>query len=110
MVWTWKRAGSHNNGIESLAILAELKARSRNSRNFSTVYVNLVDSQVVLSIFTKRRTSLSLLQRVIRRANSLCLASNLMPVFLYVRSELNLADAPSRGKNRLCQAGEELIH
>ena len=101
MAWTWKRARSYINELESLAMLAELRARSRNARKYSTVCVHLVDSHMALGIPTKRRTSPRLLQRAIRRANSLCLASNLMPVFLHVRSELNAADAPSRGKNRL---------
>ena len=100
MAWTWQRQGSHINELESLAILAELKARTRNAKNFSMAYVHLVDSQVALGIFTKRRTSSRLLQRVIRRANCICLSANLLPVFLYVRSELNPADAPSRGQNR----------
>ena len=107
MSWTSKRDGSYVNEMESLAILAELKARSRIARYFNTVYVHLVDSQLALGLFTKRRTSLNILQRVIRRASSLCLASNLMPVFLYVRSELNPADAPSRGRTRLQRDGEE---
>ena len=97
VAYCWKRSGSHINELESQAILMELRARSRKVANFSTVYLHLVDSQVALGIFTKKRTSSRLLQRVIRRANALCLAAHLYPVLVYVRSELNPADAPSRG-------------
>ena len=100
MAWTWQRAGAHINELEALAIVAELKARTRNSRSFNTVYIHLVDSQVALGIFTKKRTSSNTLQRVIRRANCICLSANILPVFLYVRSELNPADAPSRGRSK----------
>ena len=98
MAYCWKRSGSHINELESQAILMELRARSRKVANFSTLYLHLVDSQVALGIFTKKRTSSRLLQRVIRRANALCLAAHLYPVLVYVRSELNPADAPSRGR------------
>ena len=100
MAYCWKRSGSHINELESQAILMELRARSRKVANFSTVYLHLVDPQVALSIFTKNRTSSRLLQRVIRRANALCLAAHIYQVLVYVRSELNPADAPSRGGGR----------
>ena len=100
MSWTWRRAGAHIKELESIAVSCQLKARFRNVGNFNTVFLHLVDSQVALGIFMKRRTSSKLLQRVLRRANAICLASNLLPVFVYVRSELYPADAPSRG--RLC--------
>ena len=100
MAWTWARAGSRINELEVLAIKAELKARCRNAENFHTVYVHLVDSQGALGSFTKRRTSPRVLQRVIRRANCLCLYADLMPVFLHVRSELQPADATSLGRSK----------
>ena len=106
MAWTWKRAGAHINELEALAILTELKSRSRSTKNFSTTYVHLVDSQVRLGVFLKRRTSSRLLQRIITRANCLCLAAGLSPVFIYIRSELNPADAPLRGlakKKKQCR-------
>ena len=78
-------------------MLCELKSRSRKASNMNSVFLHLVDSQVALGIFMKRRTSSKMLQRVLRRANAICLASGLLPVFIYVRSELNPADAPSRG-------------
>ena len=110
MAYCWKRSGSHINELESQAILMELRARSRKVANFSTVYLHLVDSQVALGIFTKKRTSSRLLQRVIRRANALCLATHLYPVLVYVRSELNPADAPRWGGRFVTMPGRVCLH
>ena len=96
MAWAWRRKGSHINELESIAILLQMKAKARKPSNFGTVYLHLVDSQVAIGIFTKKRSSSRVLQRVIRRANALALAAHLHPVFIYVRSEVNPADAPSR--------------
>ena len=96
MSWAWKRVGAHINELESLAILMELRRRSRSTKNFDCTYLHLVDSQVAIGVFTKKRSSSRLLQRVLRRANSLCLAIGLHPIFVYVRSEINPADRPSR--------------
>ena len=96
MSWAWKRSDAHINELESLAVLMELRRRSRSTRNFDCTYLHLVDSQVAIGVFSKRRSSSRLLQRVLRRANALCLASGLHPVYVYVRSELNPADRPSR--------------
>ena len=98
MSWTWRRADAHINELEAIAVLVQLKARARSTGNFNTVFLHLVDSQVALGVFMKRRSSSRLLQRILRRANALCLACNLLPIFIYVRSELNPSDAPSRGK------------
>ena len=76
----------------------ELLARARKVRNVSSVYAHLVDSQVALEMCTKQRTSSKLLQRVVRRANALCLAARLYPILVYVRSEINPADAPCEGE------------
>ena len=104
MAWSWKRQGSHINELEAIAILLQLKAKSRSQKNFASVYLHLVDSQVSIAVLTKKRSSSRVLQRVIRRANALCLAAHLHPVFIYVRSELNPADAPSRGAHHLKHA------
>ena len=98
MSWTWRRADAHINELEAIAVLVQLKARARSIGGFNTVFLHLVDSQVALGVFMKRRSSSRLLQRVLRRANAICLACNLLPIFIYVRSELNPSDAPSRGK------------
>ena len=77
MSWAWRRADAHINELKSIAVLVQLKARARKSGNFNTVFLHLVDSQVALGVFMKRRSSSRLLQRVWRRANALCLACNL---------------------------------
>ena len=96
MSWASKRGGSHIHELESLAILMELRRRTRSIRNVDCTYLHLVDSQFAIGVFTKKRSSSCLFQRVLRRANALCLASGLHPVYVYIRSELNPADRPSR--------------
>ena len=55
-----------------------------------------MDSQVAISVAAKGRSSSKALNRVIKRINSFCLAADIHPFFVYVRSKLNPADAPSR--------------
>ena len=104
MAWSWKRRGSHINELEAVAVLLQVKAKSRSQNNFASAYLHLVDSQVSIGVFTKKRSSSRVVQRVIRRANALCLAALLQPVLIYVRSELNPADAPSRVTHHLKHA------
>ena len=56
----------------------------------------MVDSQVVGAILTKGRTSSKLLRPTIRKINALVLAAQLYPAYIFVASEDNPADIPSR--------------
>ena len=101
--WGWKTKGAHINELEARAAMTELKRRSRSARSVGMMYLHLVDSQVCLGVLTKKRSSSHKLARVIRKMNSLELASHMMPVYAYVRSQHNPADGPSRKRRR----GEE---
>ena len=57
----------------------------------------LVDAQAVLSVHAKGRSSAPTLFRPLRRAAALFVAIGATPTFIYVPSESNPADAPSRG-------------
>ncbi len=101
--WRWKtviannwKFQSHMNVLELEAIALELQRRVRDPRNHCCKYLHLVDSQVALACMSKRRGTSRVLQRVLRRANALSLASGTIPVFCFIRSEHNPADAPSR--------------
>ena len=37
MAWSWKRRGSHINELESIAVLLQIKAKSRSQNNFGSV-------------------------------------------------------------------------
>ena len=58
--------------------------------------MHLIDSQVVVAILTKGRTSSRKLQPLLGQWNSLLLASDLYAVLAFVSSEFNPADFPSR--------------
>jgi hypothetical protein len=73
-----------------------LKWRSRRASSLGCKFLHLLDSQVNIGILTKGRTRSFCINFVTRRSNSLILAAFFHPVFAFVRSELNPADAPSR--------------
>ena len=56
----------------------------------------LLDSQVCIGVFGKHRSTTQMLNRIVRRASARELAGFLMPIYVYVRSENNPADTPSR--------------
>ena len=59
--------------------------------------VVLVDAQAVLFAAAKGRSSAPSLRFEIRKLAALALAGNLVIKYIYVPSEYNPADAPSRG-------------
>ena len=61
-----------------------------------TRFVHLLDSQVCIGVFGKHRSTTQMLNRIVRRASARELAGFLMPIYVYVRSENNPSDKPSR--------------
>lgn len=98
----WKVLGSHINEYELRALFAFTKWLCRKARNLGLRYGVLVDSQVVLSVAAKGRSSSHRLNRLIRRYDVLLLAGFFYPFFGYVASADNPADHPSR-----CHPGGE---
>ena len=93
--WRWKRA-EHINLLELRAILRTLEWRSRSSSFHSCRFLHLSDSQICLSVLVKGRSSSRKINRILRRICALCLALNLYPLWAWIASKLNPADAPSR--------------
>ena len=100
--WDWyvcvsySKDGAHINVLELNAILAAHQWRARAARHIGKRIVHFTDSQVSLAVFCKGRSSSQAIMRILKRLNALVLAGCLFPVYAYVRTDLNPADAPSR--------------
>ena len=88
---------AHAGSLEAtgLQILLRWLLRSRKKHNHRVVA--LVDAKAVLCAASKGRTSAPSLRRDMRRIAALTLAGGFHMHYLYVPSEDNPADAPSRG-------------
>ncbi len=60
-----------------------------------------LDAQAVLFALRKGRSSAWSLRRAVARCAALTLAGDFLPTYFYSPSELNVADAPSRGAKRV---------
>ena len=91
------RHGGHPGLLEAHAIRLALEWVSRSVGRLGRRVVLLVDAKAVLGAVAKGRSSSQTLKRIIARISALCLATNTTLHLLYVPSEHNPADAPSRG-------------
>lgn len=87
------------------AALTEARRRTRTAACIGITYLHLVDSLVTLGVLSKKRSSSHKLHCISRELCAIELASGNGPVFAYVRSARNPADAPSR-KRRLWLPGK----
>ena len=86
----------HINKLELLAVLSTIKWRTRRASQQRSRFIHLVDSQVVGAIVTKGRTSSRNLRPTVLKTNALILAAQIYPCYIFVHSEDNPADLPSR--------------
>ena len=93
--WRWRHS-DHINVLEMEALYQSLRWRLRGGRLFNRRFLHLVDSQVVLGVVAKGRSSSKKLNRVVKRINLLLLGCHSYMLLGWVRSELNPADEPSR--------------
>ena len=91
----WK---AHSGILEGHALLLALKWVLRSPGNFGRRLVILVDAKAILGAASKGRTSAPALRGVLRRIGSLLMATNSLLRLIYIPSEDNPADKPSRGK------------
>ena len=96
VVLSYGASGDHINVAELKAILAAIRWRTRSAANIASRCIHLSDSQVSISVLVKGRSSSVLLQRVLHRLNCLVLATALHIAHVFVRTDLNPADKPSR--------------
>ena len=82
--------------LEAHAVLMALRWLAVNPENFGKRIIFLVDSMALLGALAKGRSSTRRLNRLCRRVAALLLATRIRPVWVWVESALNPADAPSR--------------
>ena len=93
--WKWKYP-DHINILEMEALYHSVRWRAKSLKLFHKRFVHLVDSQVVLGVAAKGRTSSSRLHRSLHKYNLLILSLHVFPILGWVMSHLNPADEPSR--------------
>jgi len=84
------------NMLEARALLQTLRWRARSQYLVGSRCIHLLDSQVCLGALRKWRSPAPHFNRVITRIASLILASSCKVIFIYVPTEINPADHPSR--------------
>ena len=94
--YSWESDDGHINLFELLALVNCVKWRLRRVEQQSKRFLHLSDSQVVVSICAKGRTSSKKLLGTLKRYNSLLLAAQLYPMYAYLNSADNPSDKPSR--------------
>ena len=88
---------AHSGNLEAHGLHTTLKWVLRKPANFHRRLVVLTDAKAVLGAATKGRTSASRVRGILRKIGSLLLATNSLLKLVYVPSEDNPADSPSRG-------------
>ena len=89
---------AHSGALEAHGLLLTLKWLLRSTARFNHRLVILVDAKAVLGAASKGRTSAPAIRGVMRHLGALLLATNSLLRLVYVPTEHNPADAPSRGK------------
>ena len=88
---------AHSGILEAHGLLLAVKRLLRTQKHFHRRLVVLIDAKAVLGAATKGRTSAPCIRGVLRRLGATLLAANCLLRLVYVPSEENPADAPSRG-------------
>ena len=91
----WK---AHSGVLETHGYLLALKWTTRQTALHHCKIPFLVDAKAVLGAVTKGRSSARALRTLLRGSAAHALAANILPRLVYIPSESNPADAPSRGK------------
>ena len=82
--------------LEGWALLAGLKWVAADPRNHGQRIAFFIDSMSLLGAVAKGRSSTRRLNRICRRVAAILLVTGIRPVWVWVESEFNPADAPSR--------------
>lgn len=92
---------AHSGVLEAHGYLLALKWLSRQAAKHHHKVPLLVDAKTVIGAAAKGRSSARALRTVLRSSAAHCLACDLLPRLVYIPSESNPADKPSRGcRNR----------
>ena len=97
VVMSKARFKAHSSTPETGGVALGLRWLLRDPRRHARRTVFLVDAQAVLGAVTKGRSSAQRIRRDVANVSALCLAGDLLMRYVYVPSEDNPADEPSRG-------------
>ena len=93
-----KRFEAHSGSLEATGVVLLARWLSRLPRQHHKRHAVLVDARAVVGAAARGRTSAPSFSREIRRMAAYTLACDMLMKYVYVPSESNPADAPSRGK------------
>ena len=87
----------HSGALEAQGVLLGVQWIPRSRKRHGHRVIIAIDAKAVLGAVAKGRSSSATLSAIIRRIAAHCLAGGLLLYPIYVPSESNPADAPSRG-------------
>jgi len=90
----------HAGELEAHALLLLVQWLARSTERHHKRFCVAVDARAVLFAALRGRSSSGSLGPVLQRISAACLAADISLILLWVPSEFNPADAPSRGKRR----------
>ena len=93
-----KKYDAHSGSLEATGVVLWARWLSRSSLHHRKRHAVLVDARAVLGAAARGRTSAPSFCREIRRLAAYSLGCDMLMKYVYVPSESNPADAPSRGK------------
>ena len=93
---------AHSGLLECHGVLLTLKWVGRSAKRHHARPVILVDAKTAIGSIAKGRSSAKALRRVLRTVAAYTLACDLLPRLVYVPSESNPADAPSKPPAQIC--------
>ena len=91
---------AHSGVLEAHAFLLALKWVCRHPKKHGHKLPFLIDAKVVVGAVTKGRSSARSLRTCLRSIAAHVMAANLLPRLVYIPSESNPADLPSRGRRK----------
>lgn len=89
---------AHSGVLEAHACLLALKWLARRAANHHHKIPLLVDAKVVIGAVAKGRSSSRALRTILRSVAAITMGANVLPRTVYIPSESNPADLPSRGR------------
>jgi hypothetical protein len=88
---------AHSGALEAAGVTMMLRWVTRSNKRHSCRVAALVDAQAVLHALSKGRSSAATIRTEVKRAGAITLGSDILVRYVYIPSESNPADAPSRG-------------
>ena len=97
---------AHSGALEANAVVLGLRWLSRRAANVGRRVAMLCDAQAVLHALKKGRSSAPTIRALTRRVAALCLGMNWVVHYVYIPTEWNPADEPSRRPHRPVRRGQ----